>query len=609
MKPALIIFCSLILIVFIIAKWQHRQKTKWWQWLYETKLTDKELSKVIQGVNAYRAFIISSKHSEIEPMKRALWVMLEKLRVNYSPRGVLHSLKYTSYNALFNYGTGLISVKELELIFRKDHPNLNLPNKIISNIDEYEKLINKQPVGTEEYKKHINAFIDKMKEIPDWYNIIQARGNGHAMAEKSMNIKVNDYEYWANGHKEEYLLKFNDGNLDIDGIKLRIEKFSFIVVELEKVIKKADELKFNITHEMHNDYCAARASLLGAEYTLKEIKKKQDVLRVDENETNDINDVTYYKGKPFSGIAFGSFESGTNFETEFKDGLKHGLGKEFYNNGQLKCELKYENDKMVEVVNAFTIDGVQIESGTRTEDSRKRLTYISKIIENNKIIETVEDSYSKLKGFKEGFYDMSDWEQILFIILNMKKHQPVKDNPINKVMFATWVGNEFRFTNYSFTEDFKLTLAPKLIEFYSNDIELEELENFFNDNVVWKNNKSLNKSDNYEIDNNLPAYENLLGVELFKKDLSGLKAYCTERPNMGGFFKKLTNFIRNGYSVSEVLSSSDNDINDPEIREILATGFWDISNFLKSMLDIKENDEVRKDYDACLEAIQILKDY
>ena len=124
-----------------------------------------------------------------------------------------------------------------------------------------------------------------------------------------------------------------------------------------------------------------------------------------------------------------------------------------------------------------------------------------------------------------------------------------------------------------------------------------------------KNNKSVNKSDNYEIDNDLPAYENLLGVELFKKDLSGLKAYCRERPNMGEFFKKLTNFIRNGYSVSEVLSSSDNDINDPEIREILATGFWDISNFLKSMLDIKENDEVRKDYDACLEAIQILKDY
>jgi len=274
METLLIILGSLIFIVFIIAKWQHRQKTKWWQWLYETKLTDKELSNVIQRVNSYRAFIVSSKHSnEIESMKHDLSEMLKELATNIYPRGVLHSLKYTSYNALFSYGMGEISVKELELIFKKDHPNLNLPHKIISNIDEYEELFNQQPIGIEEYKEQINMFIDKMKEIPDWHNIIQARGNAHAMVEKSMNIKVNDFEYWANAHKEEYLLKFNDGNLDVDGIKLRIEKFRFIVAELEKVIKKAAELKFNITHEMHNDYCAARASLLGAEYTLKEINK------------------------------------------------------------------------------------------------------------------------------------------------------------------------------------------------------------------------------------------------------------------------------------------------------------------------------------------------
>ena len=109
--------------------------------------------------------------------------------------------------------------------------------------------------------------------MPDWYEIIQARGNGHAMFAKSMGIKVDDYEYWANAHKEEYMLKYNDGNLDVEGINLRIEKFGFIVAELEKVIKKAAELNLNITHEMHNDYCAARASVLGAEYALKEMTK------------------------------------------------------------------------------------------------------------------------------------------------------------------------------------------------------------------------------------------------------------------------------------------------------------------------------------------------
>ena len=125
----------------------------------------------------------------------------------------------------------------------------------------------------EEFKESINLFINEMKKIPDWYEIIQARGNGHAMFAKTMNIKVDDYDYWANAHKEEYMQKYNDGNLDIEGLNLRIEKFGFIVAELEKVIKKAAELNLNITHEMHNDYCAARASVLGAEYALKEMSK------------------------------------------------------------------------------------------------------------------------------------------------------------------------------------------------------------------------------------------------------------------------------------------------------------------------------------------------
>lgn len=47
-------------------------------------------------------------------------------------------------------------------------------------------------------------------------------------------------------------------------------------------------------------------------------------------------------------------------------------------------------------------------------------------------------------------------------------------------------------------------------------------------------------------------------------------------------------------------------MNDPEIRQIAATGFNDISTFLVDMLEIKENAELRKDYNACIEAIEIL---
>ena len=41
--------------------------------------------------------------------------------------------------------------------------------------------------------------------------------------------------------------------------------------DVEKVIKKAAELKLNATPEMHNEYHASRASVLAAEYALKEM--------------------------------------------------------------------------------------------------------------------------------------------------------------------------------------------------------------------------------------------------------------------------------------------------------------------------------------------------
>lgn len=131
--------------------------------------------------------------------------------------------------------------------------------------------------GNEKYNElepvrhQMNLFINEMNKMPDWYKIIQARGNGHAMFEKDMGIKVDDYEYWANAHKDEYIMKYNERNLDVEGVKLRIKKFGYIASELEKVIKIADELKLNTTPEIFNDYCAARASVLGAEYALKEM--------------------------------------------------------------------------------------------------------------------------------------------------------------------------------------------------------------------------------------------------------------------------------------------------------------------------------------------------
>ena len=117
--------------------------------------------------------------------------------------------------------------------------------------------------------------------------------------------------------------------------------------------------------------------------------------------------------------------------------------------------------------------------------------------------------------------------------------------------------------------------------------------------------KKKGKPSKYKIDNNLPAHENVLGHSLYKRDITGLEAYFKEMQNMERIFKELTFSIRNGFSVEKYLKEA-NLLDDPEIREIAARGFSDISVFLSDMLDLDYNAEVQKDQEACMEAIDIL---
>ena len=47
-------------------------------------------------------------------------------------------------------------------------------------------------------------------------------------------------------------------------------------------------------------------------------------------------------------------------------------------------------------------------------------------------------------------------------------------------------------------------------------------------------------------------------------------------------------------------------MNDKEIMSIAAKGFNDVSSFLKDMLELNENSELRKDFNACVKAVKIL---
>ena len=245
----------------------------------------------------------------------------------------------------------------------------------------------------------------------------------------------------------------------------------------------------------------------------------------------------------------------------------------------------------------------QLTSPTKTEQIEEDLYYFEKVTHKNdegfKYTEfAIWNCYCEKDSSDEWDYDTFEKDIYLEI-----KYFDTNNNEVSESEFDDFYDNDPNSTwEIQFISNNLNDVKEKM------SLEISSFKKLHEKKGILNTKKPIQfKSNNSKTDNNLPAYENLLGVELFKKDISGLNAYCRERPNMGDFFKKLTNFIRNGYSVVEVLSSSDNDINDPEIRQILATGFRDISNFLKSILEIKENHEVRKDYDACLEAIEILE--
>ena len=113
--------------------------------------------------------------------------------------------------------------------------------------------------------------------------------------------------------------------------------------------------------------------------------------------------------------------------------------------------------------------------------------------------------------------------------------------------------------------------------------------------------------EQYKIDDDMPGSldVNIEGKKLFKRDMTGLLEYFKEMPNMERIYNEFTHAIRNGYTVKKYLNDA-NLMNDEEIRSIAGKGFDVIAGFLEDMLKIRENPELRKDYEACVEAKNIL---
>ncbi len=114
--------------------------------------------------------------------------------------------------------------------------------------------------------------------------------------------------------------------------------------------------------------------------------------------------------------------------------------------------------------------------------------------------------------------------------------------------------------------------------------------------------------EQYKIEDDMPAImeTDIEGHKMLKRDMTGLLAYFKEMPNMERIYNEFTHSIRNGYTVEKYLNNT-NFMDDNEIRDIVRKGFGVIAGFLEDMLKIKENTELRKDFNACKEVIKILQ--
>ena len=139
----------------------------------------------------------------------------------------------------------------------------------------------------------------------------------------------------------EYLKLDGISNVDLEGD----------ILELGKIKVKSNLSKFSSDSKIF--------TILNDNNKIKE--KSQEIIRVKENQLEDVGVVTHFKGSPFTGILEGR---GTTFGVhnifysyEMLNGYKNGSKIEYYTSGEregkAQVEQYYENDKYSKIVGIF----------------------------------------------------------------------------------------------------------------------------------------------------------------------------------------------------------------------------------------------------------------
>jgi antitoxin component YwqK of YwqJK toxin-antitoxin module len=289
-----------------------------------------------------------------------------------------------------------------------------LPETVV----EKKKTQNKfdQDNSEEQLNKRLNSISE------DWCKILNSRASW-----RTMSIKTLSYSYWdmAIGHTEEYMLKYEEGQIDVEGINYRIEVLNSFINEYEKYFKACIDSKTKINDDINNRFLSVVESLIGAELTLVKMFGKGETLDLskiyerldkpnsetikDVNQSNtdlvDIVEYSYYKGCIFNGCCNDYNENDLLLqETPFRYGLKHGEAIVYNENGNIKQQLQYFNDKLLERYD-FDSEGkklIEEENNTKNENSELSLSKDSDEVSDNKFLKNIEklEAFSNFTGIQ-----------------------------------------------------------------------------------------------------------------------------------------------------------------------------------------------------------------
>lgn len=225
---------------------------------------------------------------------------------------------------------------------------------------------------------------DELSQLNEsWNNIFNSRASWRAMSIKNLNMSL---EELSRAHTNEYIKRYESGD-NFNGMEdtlYRIDLINKFISKFEKYFEFCMNSGTKASEESLNKFFAIVESLIGTEAMLIylmdnndsiEKLKENDIFKreirlnsknvKDMNETNkklvDIFEYTFYNDIIFNGvISYYSEENVLESEIPFRFGLKHGVGKNYHENGNLKSESLYFNDSDFGTITEYDNNGKKI---------------------------------------------------------------------------------------------------------------------------------------------------------------------------------------------------------------------------------------------------------